>query len=95
MQPIVLKIANSEGFADYSDGLIPNTALNEYASDLGVLGDPTENFLAAALNQISGSGRYGIPKGTSFPLMKDPTFEAKHGMHIDFPQEKYIDILKN
>ena len=95
MQPIVLKIANSEGFADYSDGLVPNTALNEYASDLGVLGDPTENFLAAALNQISGSGRYSIPKGTSFPLMKDPTFEAKHGMHIDFPQEKYIDILKN
>ena len=95
MQPIVLKIANSEGFAEYSDGLVPNTALNEYTSDLGVLGDPTESFLAAALNQISGSGRYSIPKGTSFPLMKDPTFDAMHGMHIDFPQEKYIDILKN
>ena len=32
MQPIVLKIANSDGFADYSDGLVPNTVLNEYAS---------------------------------------------------------------
>ncbi len=63
----------------------------EYKVEYGV----RTHYLAAALNQISGSGRYIIPKGTSFPLMQDPTFEAKHGMHIDFPQEKYIDILTN
>ena len=29
MQPIVLKIANSAGFADYDSGLNPNVELNE------------------------------------------------------------------
>ena len=52
MQPIVLAIANSEGFADYTDGLTPNIALKEDRKNAGILGDPTEQILAEALSQI-------------------------------------------
>ena len=74
MQPIVLKIANSVGFADYTEGLIPDIAQVESSTNLGVLGDPTEPFLATALNQISGSAKYSSPEGDDGIHMKDPIF---------------------
>ena len=94
MQPIVLKIANSVGFADYTEGLIPDVAQVESSTNLGVLGDPTEPFLATALNQISGSGKYTIPEGDDAIPMKDPIFESTNGMHIEFPQQKIRQLFK-
>lgn len=55
MQPIVLKIANSDGFADYAEGLVPDTAVNESLTDLGILGNPNERLLGAAINLITAS----------------------------------------
>ena len=57
MQPIVLKIVNSEGFGDYFTGLVPNFKVIETVSTLGTLGESTEPLLSVAINKITGTGR--------------------------------------
>ena len=52
MLPLVFKTANSVGFTDFVDGLDPNIELAEDYANLGILGDPNEPLLAAALNDI-------------------------------------------
>ena len=95
MQPIVLKIANSVGFADYANGLDPDIEVRERASNLGVLGTPSEPLLSVALSQISGTGRYIIPQGEALVPLTDPEFEANNSMHIDLPQSTLKGFLKN
>lgn len=55
MQPIVLSIENSKGFSDYTKGLVPDIPMEEDLANIGILGDPTEPFLAEAIAQITGS----------------------------------------
>jgi C-terminal processing protease CtpA/Prc len=57
MQPIVLKIVNSDGFGDYYNGLIPNYELKENLSSLGILGNTTEPLLSTAIGKITGTGK--------------------------------------
>jgi C-terminal processing protease CtpA/Prc len=57
MQPLVLKIVNSEGFGDYQNGLQPNFALKETVSNLDVLGSASEPLLKLAIAKITGTGR--------------------------------------
>ncbi|GHC52752.1 hypothetical protein GCM10008083_15840 [Ulvibacter litoralis] len=57
MLPLVFKTANANGNTDYIDGLLPDIELSEDYSNLGVLGDPNEPLLAAALNEILPSPR--------------------------------------
>ncbi len=52
MQPIVLKIVNSNNFGDYDNGLIPDVTLKEKISTMGVLGEITEPLLATTLSKI-------------------------------------------
>ena len=85
MQPIVLKIANSDGYADYIDGLEPTTEVYEDIRNLGILGDPTEPLLATTLNIISDTGKFKIPKAllTKKFLVKDPAMLKKQKMFVD------------
>lgn len=62
MQPIVLKIVDKNGFGDYTSGIAPTTLLPETMDDLGILGNPSEPLLNAAINQIIGSGRPTPPR---------------------------------
>lgn len=52
IQPLVLKSANKLGKTDFVDGLAPDVNFREKISNLGVLGEPTEPFLNAALEYI-------------------------------------------
>ncbi|MDP2058341.1 MAG: peptidase S41, partial [Flavobacteriaceae bacterium] len=54
MQPLVLKLANRDGISDFSSGLTPDFAQQEFVNDLGILGDSNEPLLAIALNKIAG-----------------------------------------
>ena len=85
MQPIVLKIANSDGYADYTDGLEPSTEVEEDIRNLGILGDPFEPLLATTLNLISGTGKFKIPKAelTKKFLVKDPLMLKKQKMFVE------------
>lgn len=57
MLPLVFKTVNAAGNTDFIDGLVPDIEQNEDFSNLGMLGDPNEPFLATALSQISGAPR--------------------------------------
>lgn len=52
MLPLVFKTANANGRTDFVTGLEPDLVIGEDFANLGVLGDPTETLLAAAINLI-------------------------------------------
>ncbi len=86
MQPIVLRIANSENYADYTDGLGPDIEIRESASTFGILGDINEPLFAAALNHISGGSAKRSYDPSPFELIKDPMEESQQQMVIDLPK---------
>ena len=55
IQPIVTKSGNSAGFADFDNGLTPDTEIFERLNNLGVLGDPDERLLKTAIDHILGN----------------------------------------
>lgn len=57
IQPLVLKSVNRDGTSDYVNGLNPDITKEESLSNLGVLGDPTEPLLEAAINDILGKSQ--------------------------------------
>jgi carboxyl-terminal processing protease len=87
MQPITLKIANSEGFADFEDGLQADYRLLEDVANLGTLGEIDEPLLEKTLevmgmlppksekNQLSLFG----PRYEKMPSLQDAI------MHIETP----------
>lgn len=84
MQPIVLKIANKDDFAEYTDGLEPNTAIDEEIKNLGILGDPSEPLLATAISILSGTGKVTPYRSSSKNLrIGNPIMLKRQGMHLD------------
>lgn len=57
LQPLVLKSANASGKTDYVDGLFPDVKRSENLSNLGILGDPQEPLLQAAINHMLGKAQ--------------------------------------
>ena len=87
MQPITLKIVNSEGFADFENGLQADYRLQEDVANLGFLGEIDEPLLEKTLevmgvlppksekNQLSKLGsRFG-----EMPALQDAI------MHTEIP----------
>jgi C-terminal processing protease CtpA/Prc len=61
MLPLVFKTANANGVTDFVDGLAPDVMLDEDYTNLGILGDPNEPLLAAALAEIFPSPSPVLP----------------------------------
>lgn len=57
IQPLVYKSLNAAGKTDFFNGLAPDIELKEDVRNLGILGDPDEPLLKAALNDIEGVGQ--------------------------------------
>jgi C-terminal processing protease CtpA/Prc len=85
LQPIVLKIANKDGFSDYSQGLDPDYVVKEEITDFGVLGDPNEALLSYAVSLITGDDVASSKKEFTFPLNKvrDPLMIKRQRMFVD------------
>ena len=85
MQPIVLKMANSDGYADYSDGLEPTRFIEEDITNLGVLGILGEPLLTSTLNLISGVKKLMPlkPKINKEFLITDPLMISRQKMIIE------------
>lgn len=86
MQPIVLKIANSNNFSAYTNGLTPSISQLEDIGNLGVLGEITDPLLNATLNYININGRF---------LQRNPEkifthFEDSKSLRL-FGDEMYIN----
>jgi C-terminal processing protease CtpA/Prc len=54
MQPLMGRNENSDGFSDYTSGLVPDVVLKEDLANLGILGDINEPLLARAIQEITG-----------------------------------------
>ena len=86
MQPLVIKLANKDGFAAYENGIVPTNSLPENLGNLGQLGDRNEPLLAAALMIIGNGGRMSQPNFKIFEDIKDiKTIESR------FESEMYLD----
>ncbi|MGO4772280.1 S41 family peptidase [Flavobacterium sp. W22_SRS_FK3] len=90
MQPLTFKITNAQKFGDYTSGLTPTFAQDEYVSSYGVLGDPSEPLLNLALSKITGntSKRSQIDKGLALPYFTDSKSMRRFGkeMYIENPK---------
>lgn len=85
LQPIVFKIANKNGFSDYSDGIEPNYNLKESILDFGVLGDIDEPLLSFAISVINRNEAKFTLKNSPPPFKKvqDPLMIKRRGMFLD------------
>ncbi|SOC81061.1 C-terminal processing protease CtpA/Prc, contains a PDZ domain [Salinimicrobium sediminis] len=92
IQPLVLKSANAQGKSDYVDGLAPDVSKREDISNLGILGDPTEPFLEAALNHIFGRIQQAP---TAQQKRAEDNFKriGESGMYEPGYQKMYLDKL--
>ncbi|MCK7535839.1 MAG: S41 family peptidase [Marinilabiliales bacterium] len=54
MQPIIVKISNSQNVSDFEDGLPPDINTREYAAELLPFCDPEEPFFKARINHMMG-----------------------------------------
>ncbi|WP_454980014.1 S41 family peptidase [Capnocytophaga haemolytica] len=70
MQPLVLKMANAKGFSDYTSGLTPTIELKENLSNMGVLGEESEPFLAKAIERITGQTSRAYTRKTVAPSLE-------------------------
>jgi carboxyl-terminal processing protease len=86
MQPLVLKIANSLDFGDYTGGLVPKFQQEEKVTSYGVLGDPSEPLLNLALSKITGSSakRMQTDKGPILPYFTDSKAMRRFGKEMYF-----------
>ena len=86
MQPLIYKSSNANGNTDYFDGLDPDIYLKEDYGNLGELGDVSEPLLAAAISDITGTGRIMTTSETS--NLK----EVSHSKMLQpFPNSMYVD----
>jgi len=83
LQPLVAITVNKDDQAVPSTGLIPTIEVKETVSNYGVLGDPSEPLLAAALAAIQ-AGRFAIDVPGITPILDSNSFKPHS-------QEMYID----
>lgn len=96
MQPIVLKIVNSDGFGEYQNGLVPTHALKETLSNLGVLGETTEPLLGKAISVITGVAKTTKQSSAKeFEYFKDSkSMNGQNQMHLDYVPEGILKQLE-
>jgi C-terminal processing protease CtpA/Prc len=92
LQPIIVKIANSNGVSDYVTGFTPNISAEENMANLKPFGDLSEPLLKAALDNINGTQSAviessSISKWKAFGDSKDRNPHIKE-MYLD----KYMKI---
>ena len=88
IQPLIFKTLNAEGTTDYINGLAPNVEIAEDVLNLGILGDPTEPLLQAALNHIEG-----IPQQATKGMQRIFKSVGESGMDDILYQKMYINEL--
>jgi carboxyl-terminal processing protease len=98
MQPIVLKIVNSVGFGEYTNGLAPTYSVIESINALGVLGDENEPLLGTAISKITGTGKVVLPKeGKEFEYFTDSKSidGIRNQMYLDKAPEGLLRALQD
>lgn len=90
MQPIVVKIANSQGVSDYVLGLFPDLKKEEELVDILPFGDQNEALLKVVLNDIKGIPQSSVTfKSAQWGIKKIFDYQD----HRPFSKQMYINRL--
>ncbi|MFA5971422.1 MAG: S41 family peptidase [Lentimicrobiaceae bacterium] len=92
MQPIIVKIANSQGVSDYVDGLAPDYSAEEDFANLIPFGDQNEPLLRVVLNDIKGLPLAGKKSLKSEQLGLTKVFDAQDIR--PFSKQMYINTIQ-
>jgi len=86
MQPIIVREENKDNSIDYRQGLLPDYPRTDFkdASDFYQLGDPREDFLALALEYLTGVKPTGASLKTSSKPFIPTNTEAKINHPLEF-----------
>lgn len=99
IQPIISQTENSEGFGEYSNGLIPDIEITEDITNLGTLGFPNERLLGRAIQDIRGiSGRTDYTPVYPVELLTSSSLEGPMGgklIFTDVPKQIKSILKKN
>lgn len=91
MQPIIVKITNSQGISDYVNGLTPDYSAKEDIANLLPFGDQNETLLRVALNDIKG-----VPLSGKKPSLKSEQLGLKEVFDSQdrrpFSKQMYINL---
>ncbi|MBU2946038.1 S41 family peptidase [Zobellia uliginosa] len=68
IQPLLGRNENAEGFSEFTDGLFPDIDLQEDVTNLGILGDLEEPYLARAIELITGTSAKGTKHKVELPI---------------------------
>jgi len=91
MQPIIVRIANSQGVTNFRNGLTPDYSIQEDVANLMPFGDPNETLLKPVLDQIQGIPLSSVSlKSTQLGLKKLGDSQS----YRIFPQSMYIKNFK-
>lgn len=93
LQPLILEIANADGFTGFTNGLIPDINQEEDFFNLGTLGSPSEPLIARALLEI-GVGLQGeiIPEFSQKNLNSTLKIIGESDMHSPDYQRMYLGL---
>jgi C-terminal processing protease CtpA/Prc len=93
LQPLVFKFANSIGYTDFNQGLVPDIYIVENILDMKQFGDTTDPILARALEEITGTSSIvtkSAPLPVSYTVLPDPVRELKNravlNREVPFPR---------
>ena len=93
MQPIVIKVANVNNEADYVEGIQADVPFLEDFTNYGILGDPNEPFLAAALAHMSGNTSKQTSNQLKNNFIPTPQDIGQQRMIFDLPNMKIKDYF--
>ena len=91
MQPIVVRIANSQGVTNFRNGLTPDYAIEENVVNLLPFGDPNETLLQPVLQKIQGLPLSSVSLKSTQMGFKKLDNSQKHRI---YPQRMYINKFK-
>lgn len=92
IQPIVMRAENKDNSIDYRVGLIPDLERTDFlnASELYPLGDPKEDFLALALEYLTGVAPAGAKLKSAIKPITPTNTEQSFGHPLDY--NMYLEI---
>lgn len=95
MLPLIYKSLNVNGKTDYFNGLEPNILLPEDINNMGVLGNQDEPLLAAAIANITNSGRFISQKTSKIKFTHFSKENIPSGLGMYSNKQIPTDLLKN
>jgi carboxyl-terminal processing protease len=96
MQPIVVKVFNSQNQSDYSEGFTPDILNEDNSLHLYPLGDTRESLLSAAIEQITGTsgGRMRTMQKDSRPVVGHSLDRKRRSFNLIVDMPKVSRVFK-